>query len=324
MYKAAVIGLGQIGLGYDYNVSVQNDQLILTHSSAYWHHPNFELVAGVDSCADARTRFTKKYGCPAYPDLAALFNTHKIDVVSLAVPAECRPTLFEELLQFSLKGILTEKPVANNFSMSQRLFELAAKKNLCLMVNFIRRYDPGIEQLRQDIQVGKIGKILKGVVWFPKGVFCNAIHYLDLLFYLFDTRFTFERLLKPCKSFENDYQFDFKIVSNQAEIYFMNSPSSQYYLSEMDILTDKGRVYYSEDGRNVSFREPKPDDVFKEINFLEENTQNYKTDFNRYQFHVLEAFHSKLNTPCAENITELRAEKLLSQIAKELKEKDHA
>lgn len=324
MYKAAVIGLGQIGLGYDYNLSAQDDQLILTHSSAYWHHPNFELVAGVDSCADARTRFTKKYGHPAYPDLATLFNAHEIDVVSLSVPTECRPSLFEELLQFPLKGILIEKPVASNYSLSQRLFELAAQNNLCLMVNFIRRYDPGIEQLRRDIQAGKIGKILKGIVWYPKGVFCNAIHYLDLLSYLFDTSFTFERLLKPCETFENDYQFDFKIVNNQAEVYFMNSPSSQYYLSEMDILTDKGRIHYSQDGRHLSFRMPKPDEVFKEIHFLEENTLSYQTDFNRYQFHVLEAFHSKLKAYSAESITELRAEKLLSQIARELKEKDHA
>jgi hypothetical protein len=43
-YNTAVIGLGQIEQGYDYNN--HDGSLIITHSSGYHFHSSFDLVAG--------------------------------------------------------------------------------------------------------------------------------------------------------------------------------------------------------------------------------------------------------------------------------------
>ena len=57
--KSVVIGLGKIGMNYDYDDSSKN--FIATHVKSLILHPNFKLVAVVDSSSDSRNQFKKKY-----------------------------------------------------------------------------------------------------------------------------------------------------------------------------------------------------------------------------------------------------------------------
>ena len=57
--KCLIIGLGQIGMGYDFNLEPAH--YILSHAQAFSEHPEFELVGGVDSnkqrCIDFEEKF---------------------------------------------------------------------------------------------------------------------------------------------------------------------------------------------------------------------------------------------------------------------------
>ena len=53
-FTAAVVGLGQVGQGYDYNSP--DDSVILTHSTALKFHPRFESIGGVDQDPVQRER----------------------------------------------------------------------------------------------------------------------------------------------------------------------------------------------------------------------------------------------------------------------------
>ena len=52
---AVVLGLGQIGQGYDYDHP--DDSLILTHATGFAYHEAYELVAAVDPDPFQRERF---------------------------------------------------------------------------------------------------------------------------------------------------------------------------------------------------------------------------------------------------------------------------
>ena len=51
-----LIGLGQIGMGYDL---LLDDQFILTHAKAISLHKDFNLVAAVDTSNELRKKFTQ-------------------------------------------------------------------------------------------------------------------------------------------------------------------------------------------------------------------------------------------------------------------------
>jgi hypothetical protein len=56
--KTLIIGLGKIGLNYDYYLKKKS---FLTHSSTVENHKNFDLVCGIDIKNKNRKLFQKKF-----------------------------------------------------------------------------------------------------------------------------------------------------------------------------------------------------------------------------------------------------------------------
>ena len=52
-----IIGLGQIGMGYDYKLV--NKSVIYTHAHAIEKHPKFNLIGGVDNSEEKKILFEK-------------------------------------------------------------------------------------------------------------------------------------------------------------------------------------------------------------------------------------------------------------------------
>ena len=117
-YRALLVGLGQIGCGYDLHDSFQHDRpcsgdFTLTHARAIACHPQVELVGAVDPDPVARQRFSRVYQRPTWVNLETLEDTAgalSFDFVVVAVPPILQPRLVEELLmRFSLRLLLLEK-----------------------------------------------------------------------------------------------------------------------------------------------------------------------------------------------------------------------
>ena len=58
--KTLIIGLGKIGLNYDYHLKKKS---FLTHSSTINNHKNFDLICGIDIKNKNRKRSKKKFLC---------------------------------------------------------------------------------------------------------------------------------------------------------------------------------------------------------------------------------------------------------------------
>ena len=50
-YSVLLLGLGQIGMGYDYDAA--DNTLVLTHARAFFEHPAFVLSGGIDIDAES-------------------------------------------------------------------------------------------------------------------------------------------------------------------------------------------------------------------------------------------------------------------------------
>jgi predicted dehydrogenase len=81
-----------------------------------------------------------------------------IDAVIIATPANTHFDLARKCLQAG-KHVLCEKPLCRSTTEAQELIEIAQSTNRILMVGHIFLFNPGIEELRNLIHLGKLGDL---------------------------------------------------------------------------------------------------------------------------------------------------------------------
>jgi len=291
VFSAAIIGLGQIGLEYDYQAT--DDQVMVTHASGFAGHSGFALAGGVDSDPVQRERFERKYGCPAYATLDQLLAHVSPEVFSLAVPTALHHRAFTELLEAGPRGILCEKPIASTVADAEEMLALARSRGCAVLVNYMRRFEPGVLLLREAIRRGDFGEIYKGSVWYSKGFLNNGSHFIDLLRFLLGEVSDFHLVSAGAGAIPGDPEPDVMLRFGAAEIYFLSGRESCFSLAEVELVGTKGRLLYAGGGASIEcrFREPDPDYPGY---FGLGAAQRIPSDLPRYQWHVLEALHGHL------------------------------
>ena len=295
-YTAAVIGLGQIGQGYDYNC--QDSSLIITHASGFQYHSSFKLIGGVDLDENRCKEFITKFGKPASTSIASLMVRENIDVVSIAVPTKLHYDIFNEIILYSPKAIICEKPIANSLSEAKEMMAKAKERNCAFLVNYIRRFEPGTNILRERAINGDLGEIYKGTVWYSKGLYNNGSHFIDLLIYFFG-EVTKIKVINKGRYWEKDPEPDFIIKFGELSVFFLAGRDEYYSIREMELVGTKGRVFYSNGGRKIEYQLTKPHQIYSGYTILDDNIRSIKTNFNQYQMYVLDNLvdHLENNEP---------------------------
>lgn len=286
-YKAAVIGLGKIGQGYDYDCP--DKSFITTHSSGYHFHPSFDLVAGVDVNKDLCFEFEKKYRKPAFSSVHEMMERISPDVISIATPTNSHLDIFNQLASYSPKAIILEKPMAVSVNQAQNIVSTAKKRGIFLLVNYIRRFEPGTNKLKDVISNGIVGDIYKGVVWYGKGLKNNGSHFIDLLMYFFgDVRKI--KLINKGRNFDalgyEDYEPDFQLEFSDKKIMFQSTRSECFSLGEFVLIGTKGTIFYRDDKIEYSLTES--DSINKGYTILQNKPTIINTEFEKYQYFVMD------------------------------------
>jgi len=110
-FKAVVIGLGQIGMGYD----LKHDPsfYVLSHSRAFQKHPSYELISGCDPDVKKKKIFETEYECTAYSKVEDVLINHNPDIIAVAVPTDQHHCTIEKIFNNSKpRAILCEKPLS--------------------------------------------------------------------------------------------------------------------------------------------------------------------------------------------------------------------
>jgi len=95
--KCLIIGLGQIGMMYDYYTK---EDVILTHAKAFQTHQDFEIVGGVDFIQSNRQLFIEKYCKPAYESIYLAFEEQKPSVVVISTPTNTHFEIIREIVKY--------------------------------------------------------------------------------------------------------------------------------------------------------------------------------------------------------------------------------
>jgi UDP-N-acetylglucosamine 3-dehydrogenase len=134
--RVALVGLGVMG---------KNHARILSN------------LEGVDFCGthDVTPSVTSRYH--QFSDLQDLIES-KPDYCVIASPTSSHESVASKLIENQI-AILIEKPIALNTASAQRIINLARKHKVKGAVGHIERYNPAIQEAKQKISSGALGKI---------------------------------------------------------------------------------------------------------------------------------------------------------------------
>jgi predicted dehydrogenase len=179
MYRCGIIGVGKIGSTFD---DVPLKPGVYTHASAYENVQETQLVAGADSNPEALQAFGKRRKVRSlYTDYKVMLRKEQLDIVSICTPIESHYEIITEVVEAGVKGIFCEKPMTDTLEKADEIVKLVQKSGVVFAVNHMRRWDSGIQKIKQYIDKGELGEIQKVVCYYTKGIFNNGSHVIDLL-----------------------------------------------------------------------------------------------------------------------------------------------
>lgn len=152
--QTAVLGdstvkFGVIGYGYWGPNIVRNLEVL----------ENAAVVAVCDKSPTARKRIHKSYPqVEVMSEAADLISSSKIDAVAIVTPVWTHYELAKAALENG-KHIFVEKPFTSSVAQAEELIELAARKNLKIMVDHTFLFTGAVRKIRQLLDEGTLGKL---------------------------------------------------------------------------------------------------------------------------------------------------------------------
>lgn len=292
-YKTLVIGLGQIGMGYD----LQRDpDHVLTHARAFHQHPGFQLAGGVDPDPERRRIFEGVYGCDAYKDVDAALIEIRPDIVAIATPTQQHGDVLRTVLNLAEpKAILCEKPLSFDVREARFMVDLCAERGCKLYVNYMRRSDPGAIEVRRRLDEGAIGSPVKGVAWYSKGLFHNGSHFLNLLqFWLGEV--TGFRVVDPGRLWNDaDPEPDIQVTFARGTIVFLAAREEDFSHYTVELIAPNGRLRYEQGGKRIVWQAVAASPALAGYAFLSPTEELIQNGMARYQWHVVDQLAASLD-----------------------------
>jgi predicted dehydrogenase len=263
IFTAAVVGLGNIGLGYDL---AHDKDYVQTHTKAYLNHRGFQLSFGVDPDPKKRAAFERFSRCPSYGSFKdALKDSSSVDILSLCVASEHRNQLWDVIAHMHPKVVVLEKPLAKKVVEGERIISWARKNKIELAVNYIRRFEPSTYVIKAALEKKRLGCTVGVDIRYNGGFYNNASHYIDLMMLFFGKpqKVRHTQVKKNAHDFDVDFNLEYPSFEVHGRSVDTNCP-----VGEITIWCENGKFVYQKFGQQIDVFEAKPDPVFRKFNEL--------------------------------------------------------
>jgi predicted dehydrogenase len=146
----AALNVGVIGCGYWGPNLVRN----------FFEADDTDVSHICDRDATRLANISKRYpSATLTQDHREIIDDPAVDAVCIATNAASHYALAKEAL-LAGKHVWVEKPLALHYSEAQELHELAARKNLVLMVDHTFIYTSAVQRMHESIAAGELGDLL--------------------------------------------------------------------------------------------------------------------------------------------------------------------
>jgi predicted dehydrogenase len=267
-YKTCIIGCGNIASIWSNLFS----KWPVTHMAAYQKHSKTEVVGVCDIDINKAKECALKWNVKKfYSNMDEMLSQLKPDIVSVCTPCENHYDTVKKILQFPVKAILCEKPIADNLNKAKEMIKLCKEKNVPLIINHPRRYDELHNYVKNNLS-HLVGNPKKISFFYSGEIINHGSHLFDLLKNYFgeikwvqaDSEGDGLNILLKFKSglvgsvlsfdFDDISIFDLSIIGDKARIDLINKPfwdyDYRYFKKEKDLIMDKANIFsknHSED-----------------------------------------------------------------------------
>lgn len=179
-YRAAIIGLGEIGYKIDKDPL---RKLIWTHAKTFHSHTKTTLAAVSDIHKSNYDDFNNYYpNIKYYKDYRIMIKKLKFDIVSICTPTVTHLKVVKDLIRINPpKAIFIEKPMGINLSEAINITELCNKNHIILAVNYMRRWDNVYSFVDKYIKNSRLGNIQSITAYGSTALLTSTSHLIDLM-----------------------------------------------------------------------------------------------------------------------------------------------
>jgi len=283
-YNAAIIGCGNIGALYD---KPHHSDRILTHAHAYSLEPRIHLGAMADTDEHRANNATKIWGGKPYYDAEIMLDHEDIDIISICVPDKYHEKMLDLCLSHNPKAVFCEKPITLDVASAMRIVEEYAESGIFLAVNYSRRFDTSIINLKKEITQGTYGNVLNIIGIYTKGILHNGSHLVDLFHFIFGNVVYAVPLSGRIDWRSEDPTLDAYLeFSNGAKAHLVGADERQYSIFDVDILCEKGRFQFNQFGLKMAEYYIREDPLYPGYKDLTDGKIT-QTKLNRSMLHAI-------------------------------------
>ena len=265
--QVGIMGAGKMAQGFDR----PGDQHILTLAHAVFASPAFQLGGFFDRDAKRAEAAERKWGClPSPRDRTAWLN-QSLDVVCIATPDVQHAADFRDVLMHKPKAILMEKPVATDQEEAVGLLREASRLGVPVLVDFPRRWHPGVAAVLDEISQGHLGKPLAATFVYSGDAIHSAVHLLDLFHTWWGGGWDVSLEYRQGNAAHLTLSRNSEVVATS----FIQVSAKAYYVLEMQIYCEKGKIELSRSPEMLNIYELKPHPLYPSFEVL--------TSLNSYQ-----------------------------------------
>lgn len=295
-YRGLLVGLGNIGMGYDLHLSPRDG--VLSHASALKNSERFEFLGAVDSDGSKRETFEALYHLPAYATIGEALKEFDIDVAIVATPTQLHLKSIEELTKSGLvKSILCEKPISYSLAEAKKIFDLCSSKNCKLYVNYMRRADPGVNGIKLFLEENPKTLPCKGVAWYSKGLIHNGSHLVDILKLWLGDIVGYKLISKgPANNNGNDCEPDVLIHYQDGDIVFLSCNEEHYSHHTIELISPLGRLGYEAGGFNAYWQNIVADKDYSSYKVLSPTKNKFDCQMNFSQLNLINEWANCIDT----------------------------
>lgn len=292
--KALVVGLGQIGMGYDLKLNPRT--YALTHARAFQQHPRFSLIGGVDADLSRCRLFEEHYGCTAYTDLEEALQITQPNVIAIATPTSLHGATLRTILDFAEPtAILCEKPLSYDLAEAHLMVKDCIARKCGLYVNYMRRSDPGMVEVKRRLNTARIGRPLKGIAWYSKGLFHNGSHSFNLLQFWLGEMKDFKVIAAGRIWDGRDPEPDVHVVFEHGTVNFLAAWEENYSHATIELVTPNGRLRLEQGGEQIIWQPTVKDAIIDGYTVLSPAEDRIETDMIRSQWNVVDQLATSLD-----------------------------
>lgn len=273
--RAAIVGCGAIACGNDAQWLHQpGARPPLTHAGAYRIHPATILVAAAEVDRARLEQFGRDWGVSAlYSDYREMLWKEKVDILSVCTPPSFHAEMVSEAARLGVRAVFCEKPLAADPKEAQAALQACEDNGTVLAVNYLRRWNATLAEWARKLAAGDLGRIRRATASYTKGILTNGTHAIDLILWWVGP-LKWVQTVGPVQCDNGDISVDALCLAEAGvPCYLQACRQEDFNILELDLLTDRGRIRLTENGRRIERYRAIQDPSYPQYSILESDPE---------------------------------------------------